>query len=124
MLYYIVAFIVILIILMVAVAAWGNIRFEKQFLNDTNTHLQHNNNQHDLLTEADLKTLPLPVQAYLRYTGAVNQPKVKNMRLVFEGRMRNKGKDWFPFRSVQYNFFEHPARLFFMKAKMFGITVP
>src|SRR5688572_4995427 len=43
------------LILLVAVAAWGSIRFEKQYLNDINTHLQHNNNQHDLLTEADLK---------------------------------------------------------------------
>ena len=37
--------------------------------------------------------------------------------------MREKGKDWFPFRSVQYNFFDDPTRLFFMKAKMFGLPV-
>ncbi|MBK7867092.1 MAG: hypothetical protein IPJ75_08945 [Ignavibacteriales bacterium] len=38
--------------------------------------------------------------------------------------MREKGKDWFSFRSEQHNFFGEPARLFFMKAEMFGITVP
>ncbi len=49
---------------------------------------------------------------------------MKNVRIVFDGQMRDKGKDWFPFRSVQYNFFDDPTRLFFMKARMFGTTVP
>ena len=38
--------------------------------------------------------------------------------------MREKGKDWFKATSVQYNFFDEPTRLFFMKGKMFGMTVP
>jgi hypothetical protein len=46
------------------------------------------------------------------------------MKIVFDGEMREKGKDFFKFNSVQYNFFEDPARLFFMKAKMYGTTVP
>jgi hypothetical protein len=46
------------------------------------------------------------------------------MRIVFDGEMREKGKDWFKFRSEQFNFFEDPTRLFFMKAKLFGVTVP
>lgn len=77
----------------------------------------------DLLTEADLQHLPQPVQRYLKYVGVLSKPKVKNVCIVFEGEMREKGKDWFPFTTVQYNFFEEPTRLFFMKAKMFGTTV-
>jgi len=38
--------------------------------------------------------------------------------------MREKGKDFFPFTCEQYNFFDEPTRLFFMKAKMKGIIVP
>ena len=45
------------------------------------------------------------------------------MRVEFEGEMRDKEKDYFPFHSVQYNFFEEPTRLFFMKARMKGMTV-
>ncbi len=78
----------------------------------------------ELVTEQDLTQLPLPVQKYLRYTGVVNKPKVKNVRIVFEGQMRDKGKNWFAFTSEQYNFFNEPTRLFFMKGKMFGVTVP
>ncbi len=83
-----------------------------------------NNSQTDLLTESDIQSLPLPIQKYIRYCGVVNKPKVKKAKIVFDGEMREKGKDWFTFRSVQYNFFDEPTRLFFMKAKMFGITLP
>lgn len=61
---------------------------------------------------------------YLRYAGVLNKPKVKNFRLLFEGKMRERGKDWFPFSAEQYNFFDESTRLFFMKARMFGVTVP
>jgi len=40
---------------------------------------------------------------------------------MFEGEMRDKGKDWFRFTSEQYNFFDSPTRLFFMKAKVSGL---
>jgi hypothetical protein len=112
------------IVLLIAILSWGSQHFEVKFKNDVQTNLKENNTPTDLLTEVDIQTLPLPVQKYLRYVGVLNKPKVKNMRIVFDGEMRDKGKDWFPFRSIQYNFFNEPTRLFFMKAKMFGINVP
>ena len=113
------------IVLLVAIAAWGSQHFESTFRNDLKSHLLKTNNiQTDLLTEADIQSLPFPVQKYLRYCGVVNKPKVKNIRLVFYGEMREKGKDWFTLKSVQYNFFDEPTRMFFLKAKMFGLTVP
>lgn len=113
------------IILLVAIAGWGNRQFESLFIKDVKTNLQHTGNiQTDMLTDADIQYLPSPVKKYLQYAGVLNQPKVKNVRIVFEGEMRDKGKNWFRFRSVQYNFFNEPTRLFFMKAKMFGVTVP
>ena len=113
------------IILIVAIAGYANQRFETHFRNDVKANLHRTNGlQTDLLTEQDIHSLPFPVQKYLRYCGAVNKPKVNNMKLIFNGEMRDKGKDWFKFRSVQYNFFDEPSRLFFMKAKMFGVTLP
>ena len=114
-----------IIVLMVAFASWSSQRFESTFSKDVKAHLLTTNNiQTDLLTEADIQSLPLPVQKYMRYCAVVNKPKVKNMKVVFDGEMRDKGKGWFKFTSVQYNFFDEPARLFFMKGKMNGITVP
>lgn len=94
-----------IILLLGVIAGFGQWQFEKRFLSDVAAALEQNNISEDnLLTETDLQHLPVCVQRYLRYVGVVNKPKVKNMRLVFEGRMRDKGKDWFPLKSLQYNF--------------------
>ncbi len=112
------------VILIVALLGLASHHFESQFREDVISNLNKSiTTTPDLLTEADVQHLPLPVQKYMRYAGVLNKPKVKNVRIVFDGEMRSKGGDWFPFTSVQYNFFEEPARLFFMKAKMFGMPV-
>ncbi|WP_336518172.1 DUF6544 family protein [Pollutibacter soli] len=113
------------LILAAAFFSFTAVRFENTFRADVQQQFLSNNSlPASLLTEADLQPLPAPVQRYLHYTGVVNKPKVKNVRIVFEGQMRSRGKDWFKFRSVQYNFLDEPARLFFIKGKMFGVTVP
>lgn len=115
----------ILVIVVIGLLTWSFNHFEQEYHRDVQLALQQNKAPaSDLLLEKDLKHLPAPVQRYLRYVGVVNQPKVKNVRIVFKGQMRDKGKDWFPFRSEQYNGFEKYTRLFFMKGKMFGLTVP
>lgn len=114
-----------LLILIAAILGWGNSRFENAYRNDVKECLEKSNALPvEILAEKDIQHLPLPVQRYLRYAGVINKPKVNNVKIVFEGQMRDKGKDYFTFTSEQYNFFDEPARLFFMKGKMFGITVP
>lgn len=111
--------------LAVAISGWASLNFEGQFKTDVSTHLKRTNTLPiAFLTDADIQHLPQPVQKYLRYCDVLNKPKVKNMKVIFDGEMRDKGKDWFSFRSVQYNFFDEPTRLFFMKGKMYGTTVP
>jgi len=114
-----------IIMFVAAILSWGSYRFEKGYQKDVKENLQRSTAlKNTLLTEADLLSLPEPVQRYIRYSGALNQPKIKNFRIVFEGQMREKGKAFFPFTCEQYNFIEEPTRLFFMKAKMKGVTVP
>jgi hypothetical protein len=78
-----------------------------------------------LITEADIATLPVPVQRYLRVTGAVGQPRILNVRAHWTGRMRSSAKDpWMIFRAEQVNTFGRmPARLFSMNAIMKGVPV-
>lgn len=114
-----------IILLLGAILSFGSWRFEQQYQKDVQEGLARTRDlEAALLTEQDIRHLPEPVQRYLRYTGALNKPKVHSVRIVFEGEMRDRGKDWFAFRSEQYNFFDRPTRLFFMKARMFGLTVP
>lgn len=113
------------IVLLVAIATLSSQYFESTFRKDVKSNLVKTSiNQIDLITENDIQSLPLPVQKYLRYCNVLNKPKVKNMKVVFDGEMRDKGKDWFKFTSVQYNFFDEPTRLFFMKGQMYGTIVP
>lgn len=75
-----------------------------------------------LLTEADLAHLPAPVQRYIRYSGAVGKPKVRDFHATMGGAMsREPGGTWIPITAEQYNFFDEPTRLFLMKSNLFGI---
>ena len=113
------------IILLAVIAGYGFWSFENIFKSDLAISLETSSKiEKNLLTEKDIVHLPLPVQKYLRYAGVINKEKVNNVRIVFDVEMREKGKDWFKATSVQYNFYDEPTRLFFMKAKMFGMTVP
>lgn len=114
-----------IIALLAAVGELTTQNFEARFIHDVNANFARSNNSiGGLVTLKDIEHLPPPVRQYLLYTGVVGLPKLTNMRISFTGEMRDKGKPWFPFETVQYNFFEHPARLFFMKAMMRGIMVP
>lgn len=78
--------------------------------------------QPEILTEKDLKPLPEIVRKYLRYGGFVGKKKIRNFRSVFKGGIRFKpGEDYMPFWSEQYNFYDIPTRLFYIRSKKAGI---
>lgn len=109
------------IIMVVAIVGMSNLIFERGFKEDVASAMNIKAPTPEILNEKDLEPLPDCVQNYLRYVGAVGKPKVHNMKIVFTGEMRDKGKDWFHFTSEQYNFMDSPMRLFFMKAKIMGL---
>jgi hypothetical protein len=77
-----------------------------------------------VITESDLADLPAPVSRYLRAVGIVGNPRVQNYRLRFRGRIRSSPDTaWMPFVADQQSFADEPARLFLMRARMFGLPV-
>ena len=108
---------IVLIVALLAMAGWN---FEREFKKDVSQSFENVNISEEIISEADIAQLPIPVQNYLKYVGAIGKPKIKTARATFKGEMREKGKDWFAFTSEQYNFFEAPTRLFFMKANFKG----
>ncbi len=75
-----------------------------------------------ILTLEDIRLLPEPVQKYLVYVGAIGKPRIQNVKAVFNGSMkRNLKSGWMAIMSRQYNFFDSPARYFYINAKMSGI---
>ena len=75
------------------------------------------------LEEAELARLPPPVQRYLRASGVVGQPRVRNFHVRMHGRIRS-GPDarWMPLTAEQYSVADEPARFFYLNASM--LTVP
>ncbi len=113
------------IILLMLTGGFGMWNFHRSFVNEYKEGLVRTSKiPEELLTEADIMHLPLPVQKYIRYSGALNKEKVRNVRICFTGEMRSKTIDWFKISTVQYNFFDHPTRLFYMTGKIKGLTVP
>ncbi|MBK6962905.1 MAG: SdpI family protein [Bacteroidales bacterium] len=108
-----------------ATLVFGSWNFQRAFVNDYQEGLARTGSlSTSILTENDIQHLPAPVQRYIRYTGSLGHEKVHNIKLCFDGQMRDKGLDWFNLQSEQYNFFDTPTRLFYMTGKMKGLTVP
>jgi len=77
-----------------------------------------------ILTEEDITHLPAPVQSYIRYSGAIGKEKINHFRVVFRGQFRTDPDSKFrPIQAVQYNFFDKPTRLFYMKASYYGVPM-
>jgi len=108
------------VILIFAIVGYFTSNFCKQYKKDVKAGLKQTNTQTEsVLTEADIRNLPLLVQKYIRYTGSLGKPKVANYHMEFVGKIRkNEKSEWMPFTTSQYNFVAAVSRLFFMKAVM------
>lgn len=77
-----------------------------------------------VVREEDLSHLPEPVQKYLRFAGVVGKPRVRNFRAAGTGSMhRSSGDRGMKITTRQYNFFNEPARLYYITSSVFGIPV-
>jgi hypothetical protein len=84
--------------------------------------LRTNSLKPGLISENDLDHLPTIVNKYLIQSGVVGTERLVNMRIRFEGRIRSKPEDsWMNFSSEQFNFFDNPTRIFYIKASKMGI---
>jgi len=95
----------------------------KQYKNEVRAGLLRTNSlMPDLISENDLDHLPPIVKKYLIQSGIVGTKRLLNVRIKFEGKIRSKPEDsWMNFSSEQYNFFDHPTRIFYIKAYKMGI---
>ncbi|MGY6552446.1 MAG: DUF6544 family protein [Erythrobacter sp.] len=77
-----------------------------------------------VLTEADVVSLPEPVRRYVALTGSLGRPMVTEIIMHFDAVMYDApGAPGMAGPAVQYERFDMPRRLFFMKTKMKGLPV-
>lgn len=80
------------------------------------------NLQPEPITEGDLSHLPPVVKKYLIHAGVIGKEKIFNVRFNCKGRIRSKPTDqWMHFTSEQYDFFDNPTRVFYIKARKMGV---
>ena len=113
-----IANLIVLIVALLATASWN---FQKQYKQDVSQSFKSVTFSEEIISEKDIQHLPIPVQKYLKYAGVLGKPKIRTVKAIFKGEMREKGKDWFRFTSEQYNYLEEPTRLFFLKANFKGM---
>ena len=75
-----------------------------------------------VVSEADIASLPAPVQRYLRFAGVVGKPRVWNYRLHYGSGLRSApGKAFMQGTTDQQSFVKPPARHFLVRLSMAGI---
>ncbi len=92
------------IILALSLTALASARFTNSYHQDLRELLLLSKTpKTEILTEADLTGLPIPVQKYIRLTGSIGKPKIRNFRIEFNGKIRqNESAPWMPFTSDQF----------------------
>lgn len=77
-----------------------------------------------VITEADLASLPIHVQRYMRAAGVVGAPRAMGFRSRMKGRIRGSATaPWMPFVAEQHSFFGPPRRYFWMEATRAGLLI-
>ena len=98
--------------------------FRSRFSHDREALLARPELPAPLVTEADIKNLPPLMQTYLQRGGAVGRPRVRSMRVLFDAQMRSSAASpWMQSTATQYEFFNPPARLFYMNATRSGVPI-
>jgi hypothetical protein len=114
---------IVIPLLFLAVDARPN-GFRSRFAQDRDVLLARPEHPAPVVTEADLARLPPLMRTYLRRVGAVGRPRVHNMRVRFDARMRSSATSpWMQATATQYEFFDPPARLFYMNATRGGVPL-
>lgn len=107
------------IVAALSVAPWS---FQARFDRDVAEGLAHRPADAAVVSEADIASLPAPVQRYLHFAGVVGKPRVWNYRLRYQGGLRSApGKAFMQGATDQQSFVQPPARHFLVRLSMAGI---
>ncbi|SMO89953.1 DUF6544 family protein [Fodinibius sediminis] len=118
-----IANIIIIVPIIIAIVGQLPSSYQNQFKTEVEKRLNQDTDE-VFMSEKDIAHLPLPVQKYLRYTGAIGKKKIHNFRAVFQGQFKpSPGSGYLDVTAIQYNFFDQPSRIFFMDSSMYGIPI-
>jgi hypothetical protein len=122
----ILAILAAVIVLTVLVAAFNTYRFNRKVAGEIDAiFASQPQGDGEILTDAEIESLPPPVQKHLRYSGAVGRPKMTSARVQQTGRIRTAPEQpWMEFTAEEYYTTDPPQFLWHAKANLFGIPLP
>ena len=117
--------VVLVLVAVFGFAAHGPTSFGAEWDHRTQAAVHATDTPPGVVTEGDLTPLPDSVARYIRRSGAVGQPRVRNFFAEVHGRIRSgPDKPWMTFTGRQLNTYgDTPQRMFVLDATMFGLSV-
>ncbi|MFN8256519.1 MAG: DUF6544 family protein [Bacteroidales bacterium] len=95
---------------------------KKQFIQEVKNGFKQQTEEPKVIKNEDIAHLPELVKKYLHFVGVVGKENVYNMKVSFSGRLRGAPEaPWMKMKAIQYSFFKHAIRLFYIKAYKAGI---
>lgn len=110
-----------LLILALSVMAFGTFQFQHRVREETSQLLASAaTSSPSVLAETDLQALPIPVQRWIRASGAVGKPKTRVGHIVQQVAMKMKPDQdhWMNAEAFQYTTLDPPAFIWTVDAKM------
>lgn len=116
---WILSILVIVIVIVIIAVNIGSILFDKKVKGEVEKlFADSNKDDNKIITEEDIKKLPLPVQKWLKRSKIIGKQKVHSVRLKQKGFFKTKqDQDWMPFRAEQYYTTDEPQFLWYTTMK-------
>jgi len=117
--------VLVVIIVLVIWVAISYFRFERRIADEVGELFQEvEETGREVISEADLKGLPEPVQKYLRYTQIIGKKRIGAVRLEQKGSIRTEeDQGWMPFVAEQYYMTDDPAYVWHGTVKLFSLPL-
>lgn len=117
----------IFVLLVTSSVVIGKITFKRKINNEVKEIFENSQKaKAEIITQADIKGLPEPVQKYLRYTQVIGKKEIRTVRLKQKGMFRrNVDQKWMPLKAQEYYTINPPAFIWYGNVKvtpLFSIT--
>ncbi|WP_125153471.1 DUF6544 family protein [Clostridium rectalis] len=115
---------IIIVFILFVIISYGKIKMKKEYDKKVLVYLNKSKRSEEILKMEHIKKLPIQVQKYLNYVGAVGKPKVRNINVSISGEMKQGiNKPWMQVKANQYNFYKDYTRIFYIQGRVMGMPL-
>ncbi|MCT4581626.1 MAG: hypothetical protein N4A35_09435 [Flavobacteriales bacterium] len=109
-----------LIFLFLVIFSLGYLKFKRLVQQETTMLLNHNITIDHIISEHDLKQLPVPIKNWLRTSGTVGSKHINKGKITqkIKMRMRPEQKEWVLGKAIQYTMINSPSFIWNVTVKL------